>query len=80
MRAAVKELTSTRPVSRKPRKPLSKRIAAKLVSVVALALAAAFAVATAASPLLFSGVTTTASISHAKSSTIDDQHLSAAPG
>lgn len=67
--------------SRPPRKPLGRRLAAKLFSLVALTLAAAFAVATSVSPLLFSTVSATASVSHsAASSTIDGQRLSASNG
>ena len=49
---------------------------------VALALAAAFALATVGSPLLFSSTTATASVTHAASSTatVDGQKLTAAPG
>jgi murein DD-endopeptidase MepM/ murein hydrolase activator NlpD len=61
-----------------PRKPLGKRVAAKLFSVLALALAAAFGVATAGSPLLAAGVTTGAKTTASSTATIDGQHLSAA--
>jgi murein DD-endopeptidase MepM/ murein hydrolase activator NlpD len=64
---------------RPPRKPIGKRIAKGFVSVVALALAAAFAVATAGSPLLFSTASATASVTHATKSpsTINGQHIDA---
>ena len=68
---------STRP----PRKPIGKRIAKFFVSVVALGLAAAFAIATAGSPLLFTTATATASVAKTKtSSTINGQHISATAG
>jgi murein DD-endopeptidase MepM/ murein hydrolase activator NlpD len=69
---------STRP----PKKPIGKRIAKFLVSVVALSLAAAFAIATAGSPLLFSTGSATASVTKASktSSTINGQHISATAG
>jgi murein DD-endopeptidase MepM/ murein hydrolase activator NlpD len=59
----------------RPKKPLGKRIAAKLYSVVALALAAAFAVATAGSPLLAAGISTDAKPTASSTLTIDAQHL-----
>lgn len=66
----------------KPRKSIGKRIWGGLVSVVALALAAAFALATVGSPLLFSTTSATASVAHVSASraTIDGQKLTAAPG
>ena len=78
----------TRPSSRaagsnRPQhKPIGKRIAKFFVSVAALALAAAFAISTAGSPLLFSAASANASVtkSHHTSSTIDGQHLSAVEG
>jgi hypothetical protein len=64
VRSVAKRPGNTRP----PRKPIGKRIAKALVSVVALSLAAAFAIATVGSPLLFpsASAATTASISHPK--------------
>jgi murein DD-endopeptidase MepM/ murein hydrolase activator NlpD len=67
--------------SQKPRKTIGKRIWSAIVSVVALSLAAAFALATVGSPLLFSSASAHASIGQSKaSSTINGQALSAAPG
>jgi len=66
----------------KPKKSIGKRIWGGIVSVVALALAAAFALATVGSPLLFSTTSATASVAHASGSkaTINGQKLTAAPG
>jgi murein DD-endopeptidase MepM/ murein hydrolase activator NlpD len=84
LRKAVRSSVGKRPGStRPPRKPIGKRIAKALVSVVALSFAAAFAIATVGSPLLFpsASAATTASISHAKtSSTINGQHISDTSG
>jgi murein DD-endopeptidase MepM/ murein hydrolase activator NlpD len=72
--------------SRPPRKSVGKRIAKGMVSLVALALAAAFAIATAGSPLLFSSVSASASVSSVVKATksvaptIDSQHISASAG
>jgi murein DD-endopeptidase MepM/ murein hydrolase activator NlpD len=69
---------STRP----PRKPIGKRIAKFFVSVAALALAAAFAISTAGSPLLFSTASASASVAKSPkaSSTINGQDMSATAG
>ena len=69
---------STRP----PHKPIGKRIAKFLVSVVALSLAVAFAIATAGSPLLFSTASASASVTKSSktSPTINGQHISATAG
>jgi murein DD-endopeptidase MepM/ murein hydrolase activator NlpD len=87
-RKAVKSSVSRKPASgpsgskRPPKKPVSKRIAKFLVSVVALSLAAAFAIATAGSPLLFSSASATASVAKTSkaSSTINGQHVNATAG
>jgi murein DD-endopeptidase MepM/ murein hydrolase activator NlpD len=76
-KAGARQVAATHP----PRKPIGKRITKFFVSVAALALAAAFAVATAGSPLLFSTASASASISKsAKTSTINGQHISATSG
>jgi murein DD-endopeptidase MepM/ murein hydrolase activator NlpD len=81
LRKAVKSVAGRPGSTRPPRKPIGKRIAKALVSVVALSLAAAFAIATAGAPLLFSSASATAAISNTKtSSTIDGQHMSATAG
>jgi murein DD-endopeptidase MepM/ murein hydrolase activator NlpD len=76
LRKSVKTVAKRPGNTRPPRKPIGKRIAKALVSVVALALAASFAIATAGSPLLFSSASAApaASISKA-SSTINGQHI-----
>jgi murein DD-endopeptidase MepM/ murein hydrolase activator NlpD len=81
-RAAMNNSVAQRPTtSSKPRKSIGKRIWGGIVSVVALSLAAAFAIATVGSPLLFSSTSATASIGHSKTSaTVNGQALSAAPG
>ena len=82
-RVAMKSSLATRPPKgSKPRKSVGKRIWSGVVSVVALALAAAFALATVGSPLLFSGNPATASVTHTTASgvTIDGQKLTSAPG
>jgi len=80
-RAAVKTSLATRPpAGPKPHKSVGKRIWSGIVSVVALALAAAFALATVGSPLLFSSTSATASVSHISKSTITSQAITAAPG
>jgi murein DD-endopeptidase MepM/ murein hydrolase activator NlpD len=83
LRKAVKTSVSRPSGSKRPpKKPVGKRIAKFFVSVVALGLAAAFAVATAGSPLLFSTATATASVTKASktSSTINGQDISATAG
>jgi murein DD-endopeptidase MepM/ murein hydrolase activator NlpD len=81
LRKAVKSVAGRPGSTRPPRKPIGKRIAKALVSVVALSLAVAFAIATAGSPLLFSSASATAAITHAKtSSTINGQHMSDVAG
>jgi murein DD-endopeptidase MepM/ murein hydrolase activator NlpD len=81
-RAAMKNSVGRGPAkSPKPKKSIGKRIWGGIVSVLALALAAAFAISIVGSPLLFSSTSATASIGHSKSSaTINGQALSAAPG
>jgi murein DD-endopeptidase MepM/ murein hydrolase activator NlpD len=82
-RVAMKSSLATRPPrGSKPRKPIGKRIWSGIVSVVALALAAAFALATVGSPLLFSNTPASASVSAtaAKGATINGQKLTSAPG
>jgi murein DD-endopeptidase MepM/ murein hydrolase activator NlpD len=81
-RAAMKNSVGRGPSKpQKPRKSVGKRIWGGIVSVIALALAAAFAISIVGSPLLFSSASATASIGHSKSSaTINGQALSAAPG
>ena len=67
--------------SPKPHKSVGKRIWGGFVSVIALALAAAFALATVGSPLLFSQTSARASVAHAASkATINGQKITAAPG
>jgi murein DD-endopeptidase MepM/ murein hydrolase activator NlpD len=83
LRKAVRSVAGRPGSTRPPRKPIGKRIAKALVSVVALALAASFAIATAGSPLLFSSASasTTAAIAHPKAtSTINGQHIADAAG
>jgi murein DD-endopeptidase MepM/ murein hydrolase activator NlpD len=78
LRKAVKTVAKRPGNTRPPRKPIGKRIAKALVSVVALALAASFAIATAGSPLLFSSASAapTSAITPSKaSSTINGQHI-----
>ena len=62
----------------KPRKPIGKRVAAKLFSALALALIAGFAVTQAGGLLLLSPTTATAASSKVKADTIDGQKLSVA--
>jgi murein DD-endopeptidase MepM/ murein hydrolase activator NlpD len=83
LRKAVKSSVSHPSGSKRPpKKPVGKRIAKFFVSVVALGLAAAFAIATAGSPLLFTTATATASVTKASktSSTINGQHINATAG
>jgi murein DD-endopeptidase MepM/ murein hydrolase activator NlpD len=87
MRKGAKPPVSRGPVSgptgskRPPKKPVGKRIAKFFVSILALGLAAAFAIATAGSPLLFTTATATASVAKTKTpSTINGQHMSAKAG
>ena len=88
LRKAVKSSVSSKPASRTasstrpPKKPVGKRIAKFLVSVVALSLAAAFAIATAGSPLLFSSASATAPAAKTSKapSTINGQHVTATAG
>jgi murein DD-endopeptidase MepM/ murein hydrolase activator NlpD len=84
MNKSVSRPTSSRSAgsTRPPRKPIGKRIAKFFVSVAALALAAAFAISTAGSPLLFSTASANASVAKSPkvASTIDGQHLSAVEG
>jgi murein DD-endopeptidase MepM/ murein hydrolase activator NlpD len=77
--AAKKSFSHPSRGKRPPRRPIGKRIAKFFVSVVALGLAAAFAIATAGSPLLFQTVSASASVTQAKktSTTINSQHVSA---
>lgn len=85
MRAAVKSSVKHPAGSaRPPRARLGKRIAKGLVSLVALALAAAFAIATVGSPMLFSSTSASATSTgsaltstKAPSATIDGQHIEA---
>jgi murein DD-endopeptidase MepM/ murein hydrolase activator NlpD len=82
MRAAVKSsVKHPSGTTRPPRARLGKRLAKGLVSVVALALAASFAVATVGSPMLFStaSASTTSSVTPKKapSTIIDGQHIDA---
>lgn len=83
-RAATKNAVNTRPAKGgKPKKSVAKRIWGGFVSVVALALAAAFAFATVGSPILFSESPASANASStttASKATIDGQHLTSAPG
>ena len=83
MRKAVKSSVAHPSGSKRPpKKPVGKRIAKFFVSVLALGLAAAFAVATAGSPLLFTTATASASVTKASktSSTINGQHISVTAG
>jgi murein DD-endopeptidase MepM/ murein hydrolase activator NlpD len=81
-RAAIKTSVATRPPrGSKPRKSVGRRIWSGIVSVIALGLAVAFALATVGSPLLFSASSATASSTKAtKTTTINGQALTAAPG
>lgn len=82
-RAATKSaVTSRPPKAGKPKKSVAKRIWGGFVSVVALALAAAYAFSMVGSPLLFSGTAAAASTSTSASSkaTINGQKLTSAPG
>jgi murein DD-endopeptidase MepM/ murein hydrolase activator NlpD len=78
-KAATKSFSQPSGSKRPPHKPIGKRIAKFFVSVVALGLAAAFAIATAGSPLLFQTVSASATVAKDKkaTSTINGQHVSA---
>ena len=71
-----------RPKKAKPRKSVGRRIWSGIVSLVALALAAAFAFSIVGSPLLFTGSPATASsvTQAASKATINGQRLTSAPG
>jgi murein DD-endopeptidase MepM/ murein hydrolase activator NlpD len=74
-------VNSRPPQGSKPKKSVGRRIWSGIVSVVALALAAAFAFSIVGSPLLFSGGAATASVTHSASkATINGQKLTSAPG
>ena len=79
---AKKEVARCPSGASKPRKTVGKRIWSGLVSLVALSLAAAFALATVGSPLLFSSASATAASATTNKSktTLDSQALKAAPG
>ncbi|HEX4445046.1 MAG TPA: M23 family metallopeptidase [Galbitalea sp.] len=81
-RAAMKSSVNVRPPGGpKAKKSVGRRIWSGIVSVVALALAAAFAFSIVGSPLLFSGGPATASVTHsASNATVNGQKLTSAPG